>query len=453
MKITIIGAGPGGYETALAAAKRGFEVVLVEAGHVGGTCLNAGCIPTKSLCHSAQLLEDMLRAGESGIGVSGLSVDFSAVQRRKDEVIDRLRTGIETLLSSAGVKVVNGRAVILDGHTVEAAGEKWQSDYIIIASGSSPVPLNVPGADSPGVLDSTAILALDAVPQRLCVIGAGVVGLEMASVFRSFGSEVTVVEYCREILPRFDADIAKRLRKSLASRGIDFFLQAQVTGIFPAEEGASRVCWTKKGAEEECVADAVLMSVGRRPNCSGLGLENAGVGFSGKGIAVDGEMRTNVRSIFAIGDVNGRQMLAHAATWQGKVALQAILRENGMDSEDDFGKISLDVMPSAVFTLPEVASVGLSEEECKAQGLDFRSRKSFYRANGKALCMNEPEGICKLLEGKDGKILGCHVLGAHAAELVQEVSVLMSTGCGIEDLRAAVHIHPTLSELLHSAAE
>lgn len=453
MKITIIGAGPGGYETAIAAAKAGIETVLVESGHVGGTCLNAGCIPTKALCRSARFAGELRDSAGLGIAVSGFHVDFSAVMARKNAIVEQLRTGVGTMLSAAGVTFVSGRAVLKDAHTVDVSGSLFNSDYIIIATGSSPAALAVPGADSEGVVDSTELLGMETLPARLCVIGAGVVGLEFASVFRSFGSEVSVVEYCREVLPRFDSDIAKRLRKSLASNGIAFFMQSQVTKIDALEDGTLRVCMSRKGAEEYVEADKVLVSVGRRPVCEGLGLENAGVEFTSKGIVTDESMRTNIPSVFAIGDVNGRQMLAHAAVFQGKKALQAIFAENGLSFDSETGNIDLSVMPSAVFTVPEAASVGLTEEECREKRIGYRCRKSFYRANGRALCENEPEGLCKILEGDDGRILGCHVLGAHADALVQEVSVLMSSGSGLGALRSAVHIHPSLSEILLSAAE
>ena len=446
--LLIIGAGPGGYHTAAYAARHGLTVTIVEKADVGGTCLNQGCIPTKALCHDAEAIEAARRVCGDGV-----QVDFARISERKRNVVDKLRGDVETLMAQPGITLVRAGGVLTSANTVSAGGEEYTADNIIIATGSRPKMLPIDGIGLPGVLDSTGLLAIGTLPRRLCIIGAGVIGLEFASVFRSFGSEVSVVEYYREVLPRFDSDIAKRLRKSLASNGIAFFMQSQVTKIDALEDGTLRVCMSRKGAEEYVEADKVLVSVGRRPVCEGLGLENAGVEFTSKGIVTDESMRTNIPSVFAIGDVNGRQMLAHAAVFQGKKALQAILAENGLSLAAETGNIDLSVMPSAVFTVPEAASVGLTEEECREMRIGYRCRKAFYRANGRALCENEPEGLCKILEDDDGKILGCHVLGAHADALVQEVSVLMSSGSGLGALRSAVHIHPSLSEILLSAAE
>ena len=286
MKIIIIGAGPGGYETALVAAKRGVEVVLIEAGHVGGTCLNEGCIPTKAFCKNAEVL-DGLREAET-FGVTGLSYgfDFGAVTSRKNAVVEQLRGGVEGLLGHKNITLVRGNASFKDPHTVVVEGAEYTADYIIIATGSVSASLPIPGADLPGILTSREILDIQDVPKRLCVIGGGVIGLEFASIFRSFGSEVTVLEYFKEILPRFDSDLSKRLKQSLGKRGIEICTQAQVTGI-GAQDETYRVSFTRKGKEETVEADKVLMAVGRKANIASLNLADVGIEFTPRGIVVD----------------------------------------------------------------------------------------------------------------------------------------------------------------------
>lgn len=465
MKIIIIGAGPGGYETALLAAKRGVEVVLIEAGHLGGTCLNEGCIPTKSFCKNAEVI-DSLREAET-FGITGLSYDFDfkAVTARKNAVVEQLRGGVEGLLGHKLITLVRGKASFKDAHTVVVESAEYTADYIIIATGSVSASLPIPGADLPGILTSKEILDLEEVPHRLCVIGGGVIGLEFASVFRSFGSEVTVMEYFKEILPRFDSDLSKRLKQSLGKRGIEISTQAQVTGItsvIPSEaEGrveespCYRVTYTRKGKEETVEADKVLMAVGRKANVGSLNLADAGIEFTPRGIVVDDRtMQTNVPHIYAIGDVNGKMMLAHAATFQGIVALDHIM---GIENE-----IDLSVMPAAVFTSPEAASVGMTEDQCKDAGIPVKCLKSFFRANGKAVTMGETDGFCKLVvaaEPKEGcespyapgRILGCHLYGPHASDIVQEACALITRKATLKEFESIIHTHPTLTEVLQSA--
>lgn len=491
MKLIIIGAGPGGYETALLAAKRGVEVVLIESGHVGGTCLNEGCIPTKAFCKNAEVL-DGLREAEA-FGVTGLSYDFDfkAVAARKNAVIEQLRGGVEGLLGHKLITLVRGKASFKDAHTVlveplrhsfacasatssmseeqsdVAICTEYTADYIIIATGSISASLPIPGADLPGILTSREILDLEEVPQMLCVIGGGVIGLEFASVFRSFGSEVTVLEYFKEILPRFDSDLSKRLKQSLGKRGIEINTQAQVTAIEEVsavistedgdrvEKSIYKVSFTRKGKEEVIEADKVLMAVGRKANVGSLNLADVGIEFTPRGIVVDEKtMQTNISHIYAVGDINGKMMLAHAATFQGIVALDHIMGiENGID---------LSVMPAAVFTSPEAASVGMTEEDCKDAGIPIRALKSFFRANGKAVTMGETDGFCKVIvaaepkEGAEspyepGRILGCHLFGPHASDIVQEACALISRKATLNEFEDIIHTHPTLTEVLQSA--
>jgi len=428
MKLLIIGGGPGGYETAVEAAKRGLEVTLITEGPLGGTCLNEGCIPTKTFCHYAELIEQNLKADLD------CKPSFAAVAERKQAVIEQLRGGIDMLLKN--VQVVRGKARFKDSKTVVCEGQEYTADRIIIATGSVSASLPIPGADS--CITSKEILDLTEVPASLCVIGGGVIGLEFASIFRSFGSEVTVLEFCPNILPRFDVDLAKRLKQSLSKRGISIEVQAQVTAI-----NGNTVTYFKKDKEFSIQADKILMAVGRRPNTDGLNLEAAGIDYTRKGITVNDRFETSVPGIYAVGDVTGGIMLAHAATYQGLHALNAICGES--DS------IRFDLVPAAVFTMPEVAMAGLTEEQCKEQSLEFRSLKSFYRANGKAVSMDETDGYCKLIVSGNGTIIGAHIMGAHASDLIHEIAVTMNMGGTLKQMQSVIHAHPTLSEVLQSA--
>lgn len=453
MKIIIIGAGPGGYETALLAAKRGVEVVLVESSLVGGTCLNEGCIPTKSFCRNAELLEELADAETFGISDLTYSFDFNAVIRRKDAVVGQLRSGVEGLLAHKMITLVRGKASFKDQHTVlvtpagseessASSVQEFTADYIIIATGSVSASLPVPGADLPGILTSREILDIEEVPGHLCVIGGGVIGLEFASIFRSFGSQVTVLEYCKEILPRFDTDLAKRLRQSLGKRGIEIDTQAQVTAIRTIGSGYE-VVYQRKGKEEAVKADKVLMAVGRKAAVHTLNLSDIGLEYTSRGIVTDDRtMQTNIPHIYAVGDINGRMMLAHAAVFQGIVALDHIM---GISNS-----INLNVMPAAVFTLPEAASVGMTEDECKEKGIPVRCLKSFFRANGKAVTMGRTDGFCKVVTS-DGRVLGCHMYGPHASDIVQEACALITKGISVEEFMDVIHTHPTLTEVLQSA--
>lgn len=443
MKIIIIGAGPGGYETALVAAGRGVEVILIESGPVGGTCLNEGCIPTKSFCRNAQVL-DQMRDAET-FGISGLSYgfDFTKVISRKNAIVEQLRGGVEGLLSHKLITLVRGKASFKDSRTVSVGDDDYTADYIIIATGSVSASLPVPGADLPGVLTSKELLDIEEVPRRLCVIGGGVIGLEFASIFNSFSSEVTVLEYCKEILPRFDTDLAKRLKQSLGKRGIQINTQSQVLSVEEVN-GEYKVTFSRKGKEEYVVADKVLMAVGRKANLESLNLTDAGIEFNRRGICVNEVMQTNQPHIYAVGDINGIMMLAHAATFQGLVALDHIMGQTN--------QIDLTVMPAAVFTSPEAASVGMTEDECKEAGIPVKCLKSFFRANGKAVTLGETDGFCKVVvHEQNGRILGCHMFGPHSSDIIQEACAVISRKMTLDDFKSIIHTHPTLAEVLQAA--
>ena len=403
--LLIIGAGPGGYRAAEYAAKQGLQVVIVEQDEVGGTCLNRGCIPTKTYVHSAT---------------------FAEAVERQQQVVQQLRSGVEGILSAPGITLLRGHAAFTDARTVRVGGDSVTASSVIIATGSSAKLLPLPDIGDPRLVTSTELLQMTTLPRRLAIIGAGVVGMEFASVFRRFGSEVTVVEYLKECLPMLDGDIAKRLRKLMEKRGVTFRMKTAVSQLADID------------------ADVVLMATGRKANTDGLNVEAADLVLAANGtIAVDDNMQA-APHLYAIGDVNGRQMLAHAAEMQAMRAVNHIVgRTDG---------IRFDVMPAAIFTEPEAACVGFSEEQCKEQVEGYECRKAFWRVNGKALAMNETEGMLKLLSAADGRIVGCHAFGAHAADIIQEVSVLMCRDTTVSQLCDMVHIHPTLGEILLSAA-
>lgn len=421
--LLIIGSGPGGYRAAGYAARNGLSVVVAERDQAGGTCLNAGCIPTKCLAHDA----------------SAAPSDFASAMERKALVTQQLRTGVEQLLSAPGIALVKGQAAFTDEHTVTIGDTTVEADNIIIATGSESRMPPITGIDNPRVITSTEALQLQSLPETMVIVGAGVIGMEFASILARFGSKVTVIEYLKECLPMFDKDIAKRLRKAIEKQGVTFFMDSAVSEITDEEVIFKS---NKTGAETRlpCAGAPVLIATGRKPSVEGLNLEAAVVDYDAKGIKTDDCLRTSQPHIYAIGDVTGKQMLAHAATAMGFRAVNTILGKSD--------KIRLDIMPSAVFTYPEAATVGLSEDACKQLGKPCKCLKGYYRANGKALAIAEPEGMVKITADTDGTILGCTAYGAHSADMVQEIAALMNCDATTDDLASIIHIHPTLSEIL-----
>ena len=410
--LIIIGAGPGGYRAAEYAAKQGLQVVIIEQDEVGGTCLNRGCIPTKTYVHAAS---------------------FDEARERMGQVVPLLRSGVEGILAHPNITLMRGTASFVDSQTVNVSGDTVVAKNIIIATGSSAKLLPLPDINDPRLVTSTELLQCPTLPKRLAIIGAGVIGMEFASVFHRFGSEVTVIEYLKECLPMVDSDIAKRLRKLLEKRGIKFQMKTAVQSLADID------------------ADMILMATGRKANTEGLNLSAAGITPAPNGTIPTNDNFSCVgcdsvaATLYAIGDVNGKQMLAHAAEMQAIRAVNHILGKTD--------GIRFDIMPAAIFTEPEAACVGPSEDQLKADAVDYICKKSFWRANGKAQAMNETEGMLKLFADQQERIIGCHAYGAHAADIVQEVSVLMCKDTILSELRDMIHIHPTLSEILKAAVE
>ena len=429
--VIVIGSGPGGYTLAAKAHTLGKRTIIIERDNLGGTCLNRGCIPTKALCKSAEVATTVKEAAEFGVNVDGVSFNYPLAVNRKNEVVASLREGVATVLS--GVEIVRGDAVFTNAHTVSVNGESYTASKIILATGSRPASLPIAGAEY--AVNSDFVLEMTSLPESMIIIGGGVIGMEFASIFNSFGVRVTVIEYCPEILPPFDEEIAKRLRMSLKRKGIEIVTSAQVTSISSSLEVECSV----KGKIKNFSAEMVLMAVGRTPVLP-TGLKEAGIELTPRGaVKVNERMETNIPGIYAIGDVNGLCMLAHAAEAQGKVALGLHQR--------------LDIVPSAVFTMPECAMVGMTEKQCAEQRIECKIGKATFRSNGKALAMGEPDGLVKVILSTDDKLLGCHICGAHAADLVQEAATLMNSDMPATALSDAIHSHPTLGETVMTAVE
>jgi dihydrolipoamide dehydrogenase len=446
--LTIIGTGPGGYVCAIRAAQLGLKVAVIEKRTThGGTCLNVGCIPSKALLHASELYAESQHSfAKMGI-VSVSHVDFPKLMAFKQEAIDGNTKGIDFLLKKNKVDVIRGHGKILGAGKVEVAGQIVESKNIIIATGSDVAKLKGIEIDEQRIVSSTGALELKEVPKHLAIIGAGVIGLELGSVYARLGSKVTVIEYLDRILPGMDLDAAKAFQRILEKQGFTFKLSSKVTG---AKTSATSVNFTTEpaasGASETMQADVLLVAVGRVPFTDGLGCDEAGVKRDAKGrIEVGDHYNTSLAGVYAIGDVIKGPMLAHKAEDEG-VALAELLAGQA-------GHVNYDVIPGVVYTSPEVASVGKTEDELKAAGINYKAGKFLFLANGRAKANQTTDGFVKILaDAKTDKVLGCHIVGVQAGELIHEVAVLMEFGGSAEDLARTCHAHPTLSEAVKEAA-
>ncbi|MBO5243201.1 MAG: dihydrolipoyl dehydrogenase [Muribaculaceae bacterium] len=430
--IIVVGSGPGGYSTAATAASMGLSVAIIERGELGGTCLNRGCIPTKALCRCAEVALTVKNASEFGVKTDNCVIDYPAMVERKDRIVDQLRQGVKQLLGN--VTIVSGEARFEDAGVISVDGDLYTAPRIIIATGSAPAVLPVPGAEL--AVNSDYMLSAPALAPSLAIIGGGVIGMEFASIYSALGVDVTVIEYCKEILPPFDSDIAKRLRMTMKRRGVKFITSAQITSLSKNDDGIN-IHYMTKGKEGAHTAAVVLMAVGRKPVLPD-GLPRLGIKLRRNAIEVDENMQTSIPGLYAIGDVNGLCMLAHAAEVQGRVAL-------GIEKMPD-------IIPSAVFTVPECAMAGITEQQCIDRAIPYATAQSTFHANGKALAMGETDGMVKVIVNSETKaIIGVHICGAHAADLIQEAVMAMAAGFTAAQAGEAVHGHPTLSEALLSA--
>jgi len=448
--LAVIGAGPGGYVAALRACQLGLRVAIVEKEFVGGTCLNIGCIPSKALLDATHLLAQLRHASAFGIQAEEIDVDFVAMQRHKAKVVKTLTTGVRGLLRKHKANLIEGTARFADRGVLEieaADGSRdvVRADNVIIATGSVEAELPSVPFDGGTVLSSRGILDLDEIPESLVVVGGGYIGLEMSSVYSRLGSRVIVLEMMDRVLPEMDRELADTAHKLLAEQGLDIRTGARVTG---AEAAGSEleVAYEIDGNSETVQAERILVSIGRRPATGGLGLEAIGLETDERGfISVDHGMRTGVAGVYAIGDVVSTPMLAHVASDEGVVAAECIA---GQDATMEY-----DAIPAVVFTAPELASVGLTEEEATARGHELRIGRFPFRGNGRARALNEVEGWVKIIaDAESDRILGAHCVGPDAGHLIHEAVVAMGYGGYAEDLALTVHAHPTLSEAFKEAA-
>jgi len=450
IEVVIIGGGLGGYVAAIKAAQLGLKVVLVEKDKLGGVCLNWGCIPTKALVSTAELLNNLQRAGEFGIQVKDYSFDFPAIMKRKDMITKRLSSGVEQLLKANRVRVIKGEGQIIKPGTVEitdAAGEKEmiKSKNIIIATGSSVMKLPIPGIDNEGVITSDGALSLSELPSRMLIIGGGVVGIEFAGIFKALGVEVTVVEMLPRILLPIDEEIAVRLTQLLKRKGIEILTDSKVKEIKKNRQNLEVLISTADG-EKKLEIEKVLLAAGRVPELGNIDVQRLGIELDKGAIKVDEKMRTNIPGIYAVGDVVGKIMLAHVASREGIVAVENI---SGKEVLMDY-----KVVPNCVFSMPEVASVGLTEEEARKENHNIKVSKFPFIANGKALSMGETEGMVKIIADADtSELLGFHILGAHASDLIAEGTLALSMEATAFEIVNTIHAHPTLSEAIAEAAE
>ena len=450
-RLVVVGAGPGGYTAAFRAADLGLEVTLIERGaSLGGVCLNVGCIPSKALLHAAKVVADARDIAAHGISFGEPTVDLGKLRAWKGKVVGGLTQGLAGLAKQRKVTVLQGTARFTGTHELVVDGatgsETLEFEQAIIAAGSEPVRLPGLPYEDPRIIDSTGALALEDIPGRLLVIGGGIIGLEMATVYAELGSEVTVVELTDGLIPGADRDLVKPLEKRLKGLLAGIHLGTRVTGV-TATAGALEVGFEGKSAPAQTRFDRVLVAVGRRPNGALLGAEQAGVVVDARGfIAVDRQMRTNVPHILAIGDVVGNPMLAHKASHEGKIAAEvAAGHKAAFDAR---------VIPSVAYTDPEVAWVGLTETEAAAQGIDYDKSSFPWAASGRALSLGRSEGLTKLLYDKaDGRVIGAGIVGPAAGDLIGEAALAIEMGCDAEDIGLTIHPHPTLSETLAMSAE
>ena len=446
--VIVLGGGPGGYLAAERLGHGGKRVLLVERDALGGTCLNVGCIPTKSLLNSAKLYEHARHSGQFGVTAENVAFDWARVQAWKTDVVAKLVAGVAASEKRAGVEVVNAHGTLVGPGVVEVDGVRRTADHVVIATGSVPVLPPIPGAqDNPLVVDSTGLLAVEEVPRRLVVIGGGVIGVEFASLFAAIGSQVEVIEMLPEIVPFMDDDLAGRLRKAL--KGVKFHLGGRVTAI----EGGTVVYTDANGVEQRAEADLVLMAVGRRPLVDGWGAAEAGLEAGPRGVVVDDTMRTNLPNVWAVGDVTGRSLLAHAAYRMGEIAAAHIL--DPVAAARAGQRLRPDTIPWAVYSMPEAAGVGLTEAQAAGRGHEVVTATVPLAVSGRAVAeqgVRGPGAVKLIADATTGQVLGIHMLGSYAPETIWGAAVVLETELSVADLRQVVFPHPTVSEAVREAA-
>ncbi|KOY64828.1 dihydrolipoyl dehydrogenase [Clostridium sporogenes] len=450
MKLVVIGGGPGGYVAAIRGAQLGAEVTLIEKENLGGTCLNVGCIPTKVLLHSSELLNEIKEAKTLGIEVNEeVKVNWIQLQNRKTIVVNTLVSGVSSLLEHNKVKVINGTATFEGKNSIKVTKDQGESeniqfDNVIISSGSIPFIPPIEGRELEGVIDSTGALSLDSIPKSMVIIGGGVIGIEFANIFNSLGCKVTVIEMLPFILPPVDREISEILKGKLKGDGIDIYNNCKVTKVEKSNENLN-VSFEENNSKLNINTEKVLIAVGRRANISNLNLESIGVSTEKGCILVNDSMETNIKGIYAIGDCTGKNMLAHVASDQGIIAVENIMGKHK--------KMDYKTVPACVYTKPELASVGLTEEQAKQKGIDYKVGKFPLIYNGKSLIMNDTEGLIKIIADKKyEEVLGVHILGPRATDLITEAALALRLEATLEEIITTVHAHPTIGEAMKEAA-
>ncbi len=447
--VIVIGGGPGGYVCAIRAAQLGLRTACVEKrATLGGTCLNIGCIPSKALLQSSENFEEASHSfADHGVMVEGVKLDLARMMARKDEVVSANVKGVEFLFKKNKVDWLKGSGHVAGPGQVDVDGTRYAAKHIVIATGSESVALPGVELDEHAIVSSTGALELDQVPDRLVVIGGGYIGLELGSVWKRLGAEVTVIEYLDRLVPGMDAEIAKTFERVLGKQGIKFRLSTKVTGAVRGNDGVTLTVEPAKGGEAEQVkADVVLVAIGRRAHTGELGLEEAGVALDDRGrVQVDAHYATNVAGIYAIGDVIAGPMLAHKAEEEGVALAERIAGQAG--------HVNYDVIPGVVYTWPEVASIGKTEDDLKRQGISYKVGKFPFTANGRARAMGSTDGFVKLLaDTESDRLLGAHIIGPDAGTLIAELATAMEFGASSEDVARTCHAHPSLSEAVKEAA-
>ncbi len=449
MRIAILGGGPAGYVAAIRAAQLGAEVILAEKDKVGGTCLNRGCIPTKVLLHTTVEIENINKDfKEMGIDITGAEVNWKQLQKRKDKIISKLVAGVESLLKSNKITKISGEGSFKStGEIVVRSGAEETTvdfDYAVIATGSKPVTIPLPGVNLPGVITSDEVLSLDEVPKSMAIIGGGVIGTEIASVYSTLGCKVSIVEMLPDIVSNMDKDIVKPLKEKLINSGVDIYLDTRVVSISESSEGLQLNAVTPQGSLS-VPAEKILLSIGRKPVTDNLSLENAGIKTDRGRITVNKNMQTNIENIYAAGDCTGGIMLAHAASAQGITAVESIMKKKP--------QIDFKTIPYCVYTKPELAGVGLTEEQAIEKGYDVKIGSAPMYINGKSMIEGEIEGVAKYISDADtGEILGLHIAGPRATDLILEGALAIRLEATVDEITSTIHAHPTIGEILHEAA-
>ncbi|PLT34359.1 dihydrolipoyl dehydrogenase [Bacillus sp. V5-8f] len=445
----VIGAGPGGYVAAIRAAQLGQKVTIVEKGTVGGVCLNVGCIPSKALISAGHRFHEAQHSEDMGISAENVKVDFSKVQAWKGSVVNKLTGGVSGLLKGNKVDTVSGEAYFVDANTLRVINESSAQTYTfknaIIATGSTPIELPA-FKYSKRVINSTGALALEEIPSSMVVIGGGYIGTELGGAYANFGTKITILEGMDEILSGFEKQMSALVKRNLKKKGVEIETKALAKGVEETENGVV-VTYEVKGEEKKVEADYVLVTVGRRPNTEEIGLEQVGIKKTDRGlIEIDKQCRTSVSNIYAIGDIVQGPPLAHKASYEGKIAAEAIA---GHASEIDYLAI-----PAVVFSEPELASVGYTEQEAKDEGIEVIGSKFPFAANGRALSLNNADGFMKLVTRKeDGLVIGAQIAGPGASDMIAELGLAIEAGMTAEDIAMTIHAHPTLGEITMEAAE